>query len=223
MSNASGVLQRITDDRAALRDGPIVFLTSALCLAFLVQIFVLRERAADFGVSAAALAEGRWWTLVTCMFIHAGFAHLFMNLSALSIGAPVYRRLGRGLNGTVLFFVLYLLCGLAGGLAYAALNPNGTTPAVGASGAIFGLWGALARIDPAHGGISPLFSKAVGQHLWEAIKQNLVLIAILFVFGLLARGGAMKLAWEAHAGGFLTGLLLIGPLMRLGGRGREAR
>jgi membrane associated rhomboid family serine protease len=222
MADTSGALQRITDDHGPLRDWPIVLIGVALAAAFVFQTFVLGDRAVDYGVSAQALREGRWWTLLTAMFIHAGLFHLVMNMSALSIGAPVYQRLGRNLKGTLLFFALYFACGLAGGLTFVALNPNGTVPAVGASGAIFGLWGALARIGPG-GGVYPLLSQAVWRHAWAAIKQNLVLIGILFVLGLLAGGGGLKLAWEAHAGGFLTGLLLIAPLARLAGLGRSAQ
>jgi membrane associated rhomboid family serine protease len=213
-------LRRVSDGRGPLKDWPILLLGVALAGAFAYQLFVLQARAVDYGISAQALKEGRWWTLVTSMFIHAGLYHLLMNVSALSIGSQVYRRLGRSLRGTLLFFALYFVCGLAGGLAFVAINPQGTTPAVGASGAIFGLWGALARIGPRDGGVDPLFSKAVGKHVWEAIKQNLILIGILFVLGFLSRGATLKLAWEAHAGGFLAGLLLIAPLLRLTGAGR---
>jgi membrane associated rhomboid family serine protease len=217
MAVAKTALQRVSDGRGPLKDWPILLLGAVLVGAFAFQLFVLRDRAVDYGISAKALREGRWWTLLTSMFIHAGLYHLTMNVSALSIGAPVYRRLGAGLKGTLLFFGLYFTCGLAGGLAYVALNPEGTTPAAGASGAIFGLWGALARIGPGDGEIYPLFSKAVGRHVWRAAKQNLALIAFLFVLGLLSRGAALKLAWEAHAGGFLAGLLLIASLLRLAG------
>ncbi len=221
MSQLSTALQRTTDARGPLKDWPILLISVVLVGSFVFQVFVLRGRAADFGISAQSLKEGRWWTLVTSMFIHAGLFHLLMNVSALSIGAPVYRRLGRGLRGTLLFFFLYFTCGLVGGLAFVALNPQGTIPAVGASGAIFGLWGALARIGPRDDAIDRLFSKAVGQHVVEAIKQNLILIAVLVLLGFLARGAPLMLAWQAHAGGFLAGLVLIVPLLRLRALGEK--
>jgi membrane associated rhomboid family serine protease len=216
-------LRRVSDGRSEqavnwrglIDDWPITLLMAVLLGAFCVQLFVLRERAADYGVSAAALRDGRWWTLFTSMFIHAGLYHLVMNVSSLTIGAPVYRRLGRGVRGAALFFILYFACGLAGGLAFVALNPDGSTPAVGASGAIFGLWGALARLGTSGEEIAPLFSRAVGKHVVEAVKQNIVLIVLLVVLGFMSRGAPLLLAWQAHAGGFIAGLLLIGPFVRL--------
>ena len=137
-----------------------------------------------------------------------------MNVSALAIGEEVYRRFGRSLRGWTAFIGVYFACGLVGWFAFAILAPHSSVPAVGASGAIFGLWGALARLGTDGAPLAPLFSKQVLTHLKQAVIQNVAFIALFFILGLLSSGHALKLAWEAHLGGFLAGLVLIAPALR---------
>jgi membrane associated rhomboid family serine protease len=204
--------------RSFVPAGPILALQITLVLAFAVQSFVLGPYAYLLGVSGRGLAAGHWWTLISSLFIHAGLVHLAMNMASLPIGGPVLRHLGRQPSGVVLFFVLYFTCGLAGELVYVGLHPMGAQPVVGASGAIFGLWGAMSRVEEGDGKVAPLFSADVRRHAVAAVRDNLFVIALMFVMSLSSGRGGMLLAWEAHAGGFIAGLLLIAPLDRLAKR-----
>ncbi len=163
------------------------------------------------GLSAAALAQGRWWTPITSMFMHAGIAHLIFNMIALAqMGPIVALRFGRDGRALVTYLAFYLLCGLIGDAVYLALHPTSAVPMIGASGAIFGLWGAMARLGP-NGSLVPIFSRQVGKETRSAIVSNLVIMAIVLLPALLSGQMSMGgIAWEAHLGGYLAGLLLIG-------------
>lgn len=162
------------------------------------------------GLSAEALRSGQWWTPFSSMFLHAGLAHIFFNLSALgALGAMTCQWLGLDPRGGLKFYLFYLLCGLAGDAVYLGFHSHGVSPVIGASGAIFGLWGAVARMTPT-GRPAPIFSRQVWLQTRSAIISNLVIVAIFLVPNLLAGGGFGFIAWEAHLGGYLAGLLLIG-------------
>ena len=163
------------------------------------------------GLSAAALAQGRWWTPITSMFMHAGIAHLIFNMIALAqMGPIVALRFGRDGRALVTYLAFYLLCGLIGDAVYLAIHPTSAVPMIGASGAIFGLWGAMARLGP-NGSLVPIFSRQVGKETRSAIVSNLVIMAIVLLPALLSGQMSMGgIAWEAHLGGYLAGLLLIG-------------
>lgn len=132
------------------------------------------------------VAEGEYYRLVTSMFLHAGFAHIFFNMWALYVvGAPLEAMLGR-----VRFIALYLLSGL-GGSALVYLLSASNTPTLGASGAIFGLFGALF---------------VVGRRLNLDIRPIAVLIAVNLVLTFTISG----ISWQGHVGGLVSGAALAG-------------
>lgn len=93
------------------------------------------------GDSSIGLAAGEWWRLVTSGFLHAGLFHLGMNMLILWwFGAPLEQGLGRGR-----FAALYSVSLLAGAAGALLLSPQ--TPTVGASGAVFGLFGAALVLE----------------------------------------------------------------------------
>ncbi|MEX2212304.1 MAG: rhomboid family intramembrane serine protease [Gaiellaceae bacterium] len=97
---------------------------------------VFQEGALIVGNQFVGLAAGEWWRIVTAGFIHAGLFHLGMNMLLLWwFGAPLEQGLGRG--RFVAVYAVSLLAGSAGALLFAP-----QTPTVGASGAVFGLFGA---------------------------------------------------------------------------------
>jgi membrane associated rhomboid family serine protease len=108
------------------------------------------------------------------------------------------------------YFVLFLTSGLAGAAAYLAINPHGAVPMLGASGAIYGLVGALLRFSPDGPGLMPLWSRQMALAIRRFVTDNLVLILIFTVPAFLSGSGG-GLAWEAHVGGFAFGLI-AGPL-----------
>lgn len=142
-----------------------------------------------------------------------------MNVSALVVGEPVVKRLGKSVRGRLTFFSFFLVCGVLAGVGFAALNPLGSLPAVGASGAICGLWGAAARIDAGpEGNLVPLRSRAVAEHVVQLIKDNLILVTLFLALAFFSHL-KVGIAWQAHVVGFAVGLLLIGPALKLAGRG----
>lgn len=171
-------------------------------------------------LSHPAIAEGRWWTTISSTFLHGGLFHLLMNLSALlPFGLIVSRRLGGTIRGQLTFLAFYLGAGIAGSLAFLALT-GPDMAAVGASGAVFGLWGAMVRLPRDRDGAWPLFSRETASQLPGPIIANVVVAVFFGLAGGLGQGEAAGIAWQAHLGGFLFGLLAIGFLMpRAGPRG----
>lgn len=161
-----------------------------------------------WGLSTEALSAGRWHTLLAHMAAHGGIAHLWMNSSALlALTSPLMMQLGPVARAWPRYLLLFLGAGLAGAAVYLAINWDGGLPMVGASGAIFGLWGALTRLGP-DGEITPLRSRRVWLNVRQFVVINVVLFALLF-FMSAGQGG---LAWESHLGGFVFGLL-VGPML----------
>ena len=89
-----------------------------------------------FADELIGLAEGEWWRLLTAAFLHAEIIHLAMNM----FDPLVDRRVARGGDGPRRFMLLYVVSGLAGSAGAILLSPTALT--VGASGAVFGLFGA---------------------------------------------------------------------------------
>jgi len=194
---------------------PVLVLTGLIWLVFAGQLAAeaLRLENAVFAFGALSrigLDYGLWWTLLTHMFLHAGWLHIAMNSAALiALGPAIAQRFGRDLWGGLLFLAFFVVCGLAGGAAFLALAPA-NVPAVGASGAIFGLWGAVARLEaPGQAKLAPLFSRGVGQQVVSAIVSNLLVVGLGAAYGLASNQGIIGIAWQAHLGGFVAGILLI--------------
>lgn len=159
----------------------------------------------EWGVSAAALEQGRFGTIVLHMFAHASLLHIGMNSAVLlGFAGPLVWVMGGWPRGAPRFLAFYLLAGLAGAALYVGLNPQGDIPAVGASGAISGMIGLGARLD--QGRLLPLASAELWRRVWDFVKANLILI-VLFAIPFLLGGSGMLIAWEGHLGGFAFGLL----------------
>jgi len=156
-----------------------------------------------------AFRVGVWWTPLTHIFLHGGLLHIAMNSSALgALGPAVSQRLGRDAIGGLLFLGFFVLCGLAGGGVYLALHWGGGAPMLGASGAICGLWGAVARMTETTD-LAPIWSRSVGRQARSFLVMNLILVAIGGALGVLSGAGGVLVAWEAHVGGFVAGLFLV--------------
>ena len=139
----------------------------------------------------AAVANGEYWRLWTVTLVHGDWLHLFFNMYALFLVGPVVERW----YGSILFVVFYLVCAAAGSVASYVFGSG--QYAVGASGAIFGLFGILLAAGRAH---QPIDRASRG-----IVQQMGVLIAINLVFGF-ASGGVIDNA--AHIGGLVAGLWL---------------
>jgi len=138
------------------------------------------------------VARGEYWRLWTVTLVHAGWLHLFFNMYALYIAGPLVERL----YGSRLFLLFYLLCAAAGSVASFVFGPPGAS--VGASGAIFGLFGILLAASRTHNPVLDRQGRALVGQIGMLIILNLV---IGFAFG-----GQIDNA--AHVGGLLAGLWL---------------
>jgi len=200
---------------------PVVVLTAVIWLVCAGQLVGDRLGYADAILNYGALWKpgvfrGLWWTPLTHMFMHLswtvpyGWVHIVMNTGALiALGPAIAQRLGRDLLGGLLFLIFFVVCGLAGAGAFLLLAPD-QVPAVGASGAIFGLWGAVARLSgPGETRLAPLFSPSTGRQVVSAIVSNLLVVGLGAGYGLASGQGGVGVAWQAHLGGFIAGLLLI--------------
>lgn len=165
---------------------------------------------ADWGLSAAALSQGRFETIFLHMFTHGGLWHLVMNLSVLAaIGGVLTARLGPPPLAWLRFLLLFVLSALAGAALFLALHPMGSVPMVGASGGIYGLVALLLRTRPDGGPVLAIRSRTIRRSGWALVKENAFLFVLLAALSW-AGDAAIGLAWEAHLGGFLFGLL-AGP------------
>jgi len=146
--------------------------------------------------------------------VHGNWVHLLTNLGfLLAFGTPVARRMG-----PVWFLIFYGLCAAAGAFFFTLLSPTQITPLVGASGAIFGLLGAILRIAlyPPEGAPPAPFPF---NNRRTAFMFAGVYLAVNLLMGLAPAlfGVDAAIAWEAHLGGFAAGFLLM-PFVD--GRGR---
>lgn len=163
----------------------------------------------SWGVSAQALASGRYETIALHMFAHGSFFHLLTNsLGLLEIGGLVIARLGSFGMGWARALLAYCLSGLSSMIFYLSFHPQGGVPMIGASGAIYGLVGLLLGIRLIEELEDVAFARLPGA-LVLFVRNNLLFLMLLLVGGALAGIGG-TVAWEAHLGGFLFGLC-VGP------------
>jgi membrane associated rhomboid family serine protease len=151
-----------------------------------------------FALDGPDVANGGWWRLITAGFLHANVLHIGLNMLILwLVGSPLEEMLGRG-RYLLLYFVS-LLAGSAGALLQAPLVTT-----VGASGAIFGLFGALLVLEYFATG------QIVGGQAFGLIVINLI---FSFTFS--------NISWGGHIGGLVGGILGTLVLARFG-RGHAA-
>lgn len=177
------------------------------------------------GVSSLAfqpvtLIEGGWWPgLFSAVLLHGNWGHALLNAAfILAVGTPVARLLsGRG--GAAAFFAYYIVCHLVGLVGYASLQMYSSGEVVGASGAAFGLLGGAIRLMGSPGRLRPLTDRMVVTTSLALMAINLATGILNIAPGVIGPGdGTAGIAWEAHAFGYIAGLILIGPLARLFGR-----
>jgi membrane associated rhomboid family serine protease len=157
-----------------------------------------------------AVAAGEYWRLVTVTLLHGGLLHLAFNMYALWIVGPLVERI----FGPIQFVAIYVLCAIGGSIASFILFPD---PAVGASGAVFGLFGALFVAMWRHHPLLDRQSRAVASQIGFLIVFNLGLNVFMVTSGT----AAIDIA--AHLGGLATGawlafILSPGLGMTLAGR-----
>lgn len=157
-------------------------LIAAICGAYLVQLLVPSIQQQLFLPSIDYLsATNQWYRLVTVALTHGGLLHLGFNMYALMIlGNPIEEAYGK--NKFLIVFFASLLSGSLTSAYFASIY----SASVGASGAVFGLFGAMV---------------VVGKRIGADIRSIVAIIGLNFVFGF-ALGGV---DWRAHLGGLIGG------------------
>lgn len=212
----------IGDENRNARGWPVVVivLLAINILVYLYQMSLdlphLGEFIITYGAIPAELEQGDdLYTLITSMFVHGGFAHIFGNMLFLFIfGDNVERRFG-----SVLFLLFYLASGIAATGAHMLTNAGSQVPTVGASGAISGVMGAYILLYP--------FNRVrVLIWYWGVMHvPAFMFLGIWFltqlVYGTMAlsvpTAQSTGVAFWAHVGGFATGVVLaamIAPFRR---------
>ncbi len=172
---------------------------------FILLFAAIPARYGDLG-GLIPYSFAAWYTPLTHALIHADWGHLLINLAwLLAFGSPVARRLG-----TVRFLVFISVCALAGFGFHLATHLEGFNPMLGASGAISGCMGAAIRLQrDVEKPVLGLFQSFKNRgFLGFVLIWFLINLLIGFNPGLIA-GEETQIAWQAHIGGFLSGLLLF--------------
>lgn len=157
-------------------------------------------------ISAYFTTGQQFLSFLTFMFLHGGFLHLLGNMWFLYIfGDNVEDRLG-----PFRYLVFYLLCGLASGISHLVINWHSVIPTIGASGAIAGVMGAYFILYPRAKVLTlvPIFI------FFQFIELPAFLfLGIWFLFQFLSAAGASAqaggIAWWAHIGGFVFGIVFL--------------
>lgn len=185
-------------------DSPVV---TYVIMAILVVVFIaeamtglLTSRSGSDVYSALAyyppLTTFEPWRMITAVFVHASILHILFNMYSLFVLGPELERL----VGRARFVALFLLSGLGGSVAVLLSAPNYVV--VGASGAIFGLFGAYF---------------VIARHLGGNSSQLIIVIVINLAIGFIVPG----IAWQAHVGGLIVGALVAFIFVRT--RNRDKR
>jgi membrane associated rhomboid family serine protease len=177
-------------------DGPLIPLaTIVIAATVIVSITALISAEGAFLFDALWLdkprvAAGEYWRLFSVALLHGGWLHLFFNMYALYLVGPVVERW----YGSARFGLFYLACTAGGSVA--SFVVGGDVPAVGASGAIFGLFGLLLVSSRLHDPVDRQSRRLVGQ------------LGMLILFNLGLGFAIPNIDNAAHIGGLLTGAFL---------------
>jgi membrane associated rhomboid family serine protease len=182
--------------------------------------FIPFRETTDLALTGVPGGDGaRYWSFLTYAFLHGDWTHVLVNvLWLVAFGSPLAWRFG-----TVRFLIFSAVGAVAGALAHLALYPTDMGPLVGASAAISAHMAGVSRFAFTMGG--PMFGqrgaaayRSPAPALRETLRNPRVLafvgvwFAVNLVFGLTSAGSGLvngAVAWEAHIGGFLAGLLLF--------------
>lgn len=137
-----------------------------------------------FALMPAEVGHGQWYRLITAAFLHYGILHIFFNMYALYLVGPQLE----AVLGRVRYVALYVLAGIGGGVLSVALGPV-NEQAAGASGAIFGLFGAL---------------YIVARHLNLQTGPIVTTIAV----NLIITFTISNIDWRGHVGGLIVGAVI---------------
>lgn len=166
---------------------PLWMIIGVNILLYIVT-FIAPQLRFFFGLTPALFLD-RPWTIITSMFIHAGLWHVMANMFTLFFfGQNIISLVGENR-----FFAVYFGGGILGGILYVLLA-SPFSVAVGASGAVFAVGGALAMLRPRTRVI--IFPIPAPIPLWAAIAGGFLILSFF-----------PGIAWQAHLGGMIAGLI----------------
>ncbi|SIS56789.1 rhomboid family intramembrane serine protease [Salimicrobium flavidum] len=142
------------------------------------------------------ISQGEYWRLITPIFLHAGLSHTLFNSFSLVLFGPALERM----LGKTKFILAYLLAGIAGNIGTYAADPGAYYSHLGASGAIFGLFGIYAYM---------LFAR---KELLDQVSSQI--IGVIIVLGLIMTFLQPNINVLGHLFGFIGGIALAPPLLR---------
>ncbi len=197
---------RVIDARRTVRGptfetSPVTFSIIAITAAIFVLGFLsagLNDRLFDeLALIKLAVRDGEWWRALSAALLHGSVMHILFNMYALYLfGPPLERRVG-----SAAFSGLYVASALAGSAAFLFFGSDRAL-AMGASGAVFGLFGAVLMAT------WPVRHTALGG---AQFQQLLVLLGINLALPLFLP----SIAWQAHVGGMVAGMLIVGMWQRI--------
>jgi membrane associated rhomboid family serine protease len=197
----------------------LVLIITANVIVFFIELFAGNDFILRYSMKPAEIVRGEHLeTLVTSMFMHANVLHILGNMIYLWVFGD---ELEANYLGPVRFGLFYFVCGLAADALQIAANPSSTVPNLGASGAIAGVLGGFQIVFPRDQILVWIFP------FWNARITSFVLIGFWFLSQLYNGIGSITSATEsgvayfAHIGGFIAGLVLIklfGAAPSAGGR-----
>ena len=199
--------QRAAEAYRALQARPVTVVYALLLVNLAMYIFLEMHGGSQssptldrYGAKDdfAIIHQGQWWRLITPIFLHAGLLHLAVNSFSLFAVGPLFERC----VGSARFLYVYFFAGICGSVFSVAASND---LAVGASGAIFGVFGAL----------GVFFFR--NRHLFGRTSRSLVgQVVVLSVVNLLIPNVVGGIDGWAHLGGLLGGILaavLVGPVL----------
>lgn len=185
--------------RSQYRSSTLIWAIIAINVALVIMTTV-RPDILNYMAVNKPIFDSHYWTVLTAMFAHVGFSHIFFNMLNLYFLGMLCKQL----IGRKWLLLVYFLGGVVGNLLFLAIGPM-YSAAVGASGAIFALGGVLAMMRPR---LRVYLYFFIPTPLWVAIVIAFVITA--FIAGI---------AWQAHLGGIIVGLIVGFVLRRRERRG----
>lgn len=185
-----------------------------LFIVFALELMFWPSVINDLAFSPETLRTGNSiFTIFTSIFLHGSIIHIFLNVLVLVfIGMMLEERIGKPR-----FVAIFLIAGIVGNLTYGLANFGASTLAVGASGAIFGIMGAILVLYPREPSPIVPLPIPVSMPIWVV-----VLIFIVLQIGYAFSPGS-GVAWQAHVGGLATGMVIAPLMMRLRASDRLVR
>ena len=177
----------------------IYALIAVNALAFLLIPMGSRVWLYDLALSVYGMQSFKLWQLVTYMFLHGSFSHIFFNMWGLYLFGMVILPI----LGTARFLQLYFLSGMSGAGLWLLLNWHSNYPLIGASGAIFGVMMAAAMLHP-NMRIQLLFPP-----IPMTMKTFVTVYAVIEIVSEISSGGRSSIAHLAHLGGFFSAYLYL--------------